>query len=181
MKHILTIFLITFQLIAPEALCASNLDKLKASMNKPTKKISDKGDIYIKSIAKQTNFTNLVWESETGMAPRDIRAMKVDFKVNVKDWVDCSSSKAVFIDNIGRISAVRKMSFYPGKSIHHVEGLKCKGKHSFTSYFFYNDKVRFKKVIFFLGNPSTYDIGTYPKGFKPDEEMIQSAREAAGF
>ncbi len=181
MKYILIIFLITFQLIVPEALCVSNLDKLKANMNKPKKKAVDKGDIYIKSIMKQTTFTNVVWKSETGMAPRDIRAMKVDFKVNVKDWVDCSSSRAVFIDNIGRISVVIEMSFYPGKSIHHVEGLKCKGKRSFTSYFFYNDQVRFKKVIFFLGNPSTYDIGTYPKGFKPDEEMIHNAREAAGF
>ncbi|MEA3347102.1 MAG: hypothetical protein U9Q21_03315, partial [Candidatus Auribacterota bacterium] len=180
MKHILTIFLITFQLIVPEALCISNLDKLKADINKPTKKISDKGAIYIKSMGKQTNFTNVVWSSDTGMAPRDVRAMKVNFKVNVKDWVDCSPSRAVFIDNIGRISAVRKMSFYPGKTIPHTEGLKCKGKHSFTAYFFYNDKVRFKKVVFFLGNPSTYVVGTYPKGFKPDEEMIKSAREAAG-
>ena len=181
MKHILTIFFIVIQLLASEALCTSNLDKLKANMNKPTKKTPDRGDIYIKSIGKQTNFTNIVWKPDSGMAMRDVRAMRVNFKVNVKDWVDCSSSRAVFIDSIGRISAVIKMSFYPGKSIPHTEGLKCKGKHSFTAYFFHNDKVRFKNVIFFLGNPSSYAIGTYPKGFKPDEEMIKSAREAADF
>lgn len=162
---------------------ASSLDKLKkgAKPSSSPKDMSENKDICIKSVKKQTSFPGLKWPSGDGFNSQKVRALVIDFKIKTKDGVDCGPSKAVFIDSIERIAGSIKISKKPDYRSSYVEGFTFNGIHTFTAYFFYNDTIQFKYAIVFLGNPQNYVMDCFPKGFTPSEELINRAKETAGF
>ncbi|MCK9555206.1 hypothetical protein M0R36_05265 [bacterium] len=162
---------------------ASNLDKLKKSsqLSSSPNGTSENKTIQIKSIKKQTSFPGLKWPSVGGFNSQKVRALVIDFKIKTKDGVDCGSSKAVLIDSIERIVGAFKISKKPDYRSSYVTGFTFNGIHTFTAYFFYDDTVQFKYAIIFMGNPQNYVMDFFPKGFNPGEELINRAKEAAGF
>lgn len=162
---------------------ASGLDKLKkgSQLSSSPNDTSENKTIHIKSVKKQTSFPGLKWPSGDGFNSQKVRALVVDFKIKTKDGLDCGASKAVFIDTIERITGRVEISKKPDYRSSYVTGFTFDGIHTFTAYFFYDDTVQFKYAIVFMGNPQNYVMDFFPKGFNPSEELINRAKEAAGF
>ncbi|MDD5644196.1 MAG: hypothetical protein PHO00_01950 [bacterium] len=185
MRNILLYYLLVLIFfIAPLNASASNLDKLKKSLAPSSRagdvSVSENETICIKSIKNQTSFPGIKWQSDDGFNSRKVRALIVDFRIKTKSKVDCGASKAVLIDTIERVAGIRNISHQPGHTPNYTSGFIFEGAHNFSSYFFYDDSIKFKYAIVFIGNSSNYVMDFFPKGFKPSEELVKRAKEAAG-